>query len=204
MNTLEKLLERIVKTESGCWEWIKGVNSKGYGVTCYNGKQCKSHRLIYTLIKGEIPDGLYCCHTCDNRLCCNPEHIFLGTSKDNMLDASNKGRLKGLVKKEKTKRNFPNCKYGHLYEETGYFINKAGTKQCKECIRIQSKRRYDIKKDLNTKVRVYKTKLTLEQMLMIKQLYNDGNTYAEIAILYNVSVPTISRIILNQVKILKT
>lgn len=76
-----------------CWPWL-GSRNKGYGILNFQGKAWKAHRLIWHLIYGRIPDGLFICHHCDNRPCCNPRHLFLGNHLANMKDAANKGRLK--------------------------------------------------------------------------------------------------------------
>jgi hypothetical protein len=73
-----------------CWMWTRGA-SHGYGV--YGRKpQWRTHRLAYTLTHGPIPDSLFVCHKCDNTLCCNPAHLFLGTALDNVRDCINKRR----------------------------------------------------------------------------------------------------------------
>lgn len=80
-----------------CWYWQAGKNSDGYGSFSVKHKTLKSHKVAYTLSKGE-PNGLHVLHTCDNRACCNPAHLFLGTNKDNVADRESKGRgvrLKG-------------------------------------------------------------------------------------------------------------
>lgn len=82
------------KPELGpCWLWTACSNDRGYGEFQYFGKRTAAHRVSWLLNIGEIPSGLFVCHSCDVRLCVNPEHFFLGTAKDNMQDAKAKGRL---------------------------------------------------------------------------------------------------------------
>lgn len=79
-------------SEEQCWEWQAGLNSEGYGSFWMRSKPHKAHRLAYELVHGEIPDGMFVCHSCDNPKCCNPAHLFLGTNKDNIEDKVSKGR----------------------------------------------------------------------------------------------------------------
>lgn len=80
-------------TEFGCWEWNGRRDRKGYGVIATSKKkQVFAHRIAYEAWVGPIPEGLNVCHECDNPPCINPEHLFLGTVRDNLLDMTRKAR----------------------------------------------------------------------------------------------------------------
>ena len=83
------------KTVSGCWEWISAARHPfGYGrMTAGRGVNLKAHQIAWALENGTIPDGAFVCHSCDNPSCCNHNHLFLGSQKDNMGDAKAKGRM---------------------------------------------------------------------------------------------------------------
>lgn len=99
-NTRQELLARImgqvrVDDASKCWMWL-GTQSTcrmKYGQMSINNKAVRVHRVMYELKVGPIPIGKFVCHKCDTPLCCNPDHLFLGTHQDNMDDRQKKGRV---------------------------------------------------------------------------------------------------------------
>ncbi len=87
----------IPEPNSGCWLWLGHITQYGYGgsLTDPNDKKKRilAHCISWTLHFGKIPDGLFVLHRCDTKACVNPNHLFLGTKKDNTHDAMKKGRL---------------------------------------------------------------------------------------------------------------
>lgn len=97
----ERLYSRVsINPITGCWEWNGSKSEKGYGRTIVGSRKDRSrktistHRLSYILNFGEIPEGMEVCHKCDNPCCVNPDHLFVGTHRDNMDDRERKGRNK--------------------------------------------------------------------------------------------------------------
>lgn len=98
-NSLEfRFWSKVQKSESpnGCWTWQASINSGGYGLfnsgIANGGKIDRAHRVSWTLTNGPIPDGLDVLHRCDNRKCVRPDHLWLGTQRDNTMDCERKGR----------------------------------------------------------------------------------------------------------------
>lgn len=86
----ERFLRNIKKTKA-CWNWIGKLNNSGYG-SIKKGRTSGAHRISYEIRNGPIPKGYYVLHKCDNRICVNPDHLWIGTQSDNMIDCQKKGR----------------------------------------------------------------------------------------------------------------
>lgn len=91
----ERFLEKTSpEPNSGCWIWTGSINASGYGTMNANGKTVLAHRYIFEKMEGGAA-GKCVCHKCDNRLCVNPDHLWLGSVGDNNRDRHAKGRSSG-------------------------------------------------------------------------------------------------------------
>lgn len=150
-------------TPDECWEWESLKINSGYGKFSVNEKYFLTHRLSYELFKGEIPEGLCVLHTCDNRLCVNPNHLWLGTKRDNKLDCQKKGRCPAhhkFTKRSSWWLNHPNQGEKHpeskLREKEVREIRSSNLKQ-KELAKI-----YKVTKTTISQIKLRKTWKHLE------------------------------------------
>ena len=88
----DRFFSRFVKLANGCWQWRSHTDKDGYGILPGAHRSIRAHRLSYEIHKGAIPEGMIVCHRCDNPGCVNPDHLLVGTQKDNAQDALRKGR----------------------------------------------------------------------------------------------------------------
>ena len=89
----ERMMAKVIIDKKGCWIFNGFINISGYGRVRNNGFKYLTHRLAWENRFGSIPDGLLVCHKCDVPSCVNPDHLFIGTYKDNNQDAIDKGRV---------------------------------------------------------------------------------------------------------------
>ena len=87
-----RLTKGLRRESNGCLVWTGRKNQKSYGLISFQGRRWLIHRLVWTLERGEIPDGLLVCHHCDNPPCAEPDHLFTGTVSENNADMTRKGR----------------------------------------------------------------------------------------------------------------
>lgn len=119
---------------TGCFLWGGGIIKTGYGV--FNAKvpglvnMWRAHRFSWLVHDNKLIEGLDLCHTCDNRLCVNPDHLWMGTRQENLLDCKQKKRNPHWIR--------THCKKGHEYTEDNILRKGPGRKykECKECRRI--------------------------------------------------------------------
>lgn len=90
---IKKFWSNVQKT-GDCWWWKAARTRSGYGHFCYLGKAIRAHRFAWMITHGDIPSGMIVCHKCDHPGCVRPEHLFVGTYKDNSKDCFAKGRGK--------------------------------------------------------------------------------------------------------------
>ena len=93
-KALDRFWAKVEKTEQ-CWNWRGCINSGGYGGFSFLGEWEKAHRVSWIIHIGPIPNGLCVLHSCDNRRCVHPDHLWLGTKADNNADKTKKGRARG-------------------------------------------------------------------------------------------------------------
>lgn len=138
---LKRIMSRRRFMESGCHEYTGYIGPSGYGDIIFKAHNWKVHRLLWILLNGPIPEWpkAVVIHSCDNRLCINPEHLSLGTQQENIRDCVAKGR--------QASRRKTHCPRGHSYAEHGqeYASDKCiqqatPWRRCKECNRTRYQR----------------------------------------------------------------
>jgi hypothetical protein len=133
----ERFWAKVNQTET-CWLWTASTTTFGYGVIGRGGKGggfVNAHRLSWQIHFGDIPKGLCVLHRCDVPACVRPDHLWLGTKKENSLDAVAKGRWRHADPTQ--------CKRGHLYDAPNTIWQMSNGKRyrvCRTCARAANRR----------------------------------------------------------------
>ena len=139
--TLEERFEEkyIPEPNSGCWLWLAALDTSGYGKFNMAGRILGAHRVSWELHQGSIPEGKNVLHTCDIPSCVNPNHLYIGTQKDNAKDMHDRGRD---WQSQRT-----HCPRGHAYVESN-IIWYNGSRTCRICNGMSSREYQRLKRSL--------------------------------------------------------
>jgi hypothetical protein len=130
---IQRLESRTVSNERGCKYYTGSTNSDGYGKVSFQGRSVLIHRWIFEQHHGPIPRGILICHECDTPQCWNIDHLFAGTSQDNLQDCAKKGRHTNGAK--------THCPRGHEYNDQNMRYTDAGKgRKRRACIVCQRAR----------------------------------------------------------------
>lgn len=131
-KTIKLFFQKVLKTQF-CWIWVGAKTDDFYGRVRVNKRSIGAYRLSYLIHIGPIQEGLLVCHKCDNPMCVNPDHLFVGSMSDNIKDCVLKKRhgsyLKMIGKKE--------CGRGHEWIEQNIYSRKNGKKECLICKKMR-------------------------------------------------------------------
>lgn len=158
LSTINRFWLHVDRKEGACWNWTGGTNNQGYGrfeIFFRDQRQrVFAHRLSYVMANGGDIHDLVVMHSCDNPRCVNPDHLSVGSQRDNVLDCIGKGRadLSGLeigrsLPSGGGNRGKTHCKRGHEFTEANTYRDGKG-RRCRECARA-----YNAERQLRRKAR---------------------------------------------------
>jgi len=140
-ETAELRFWKKVLIGDDCWVWTAGKDWDGYGEFSIKHRPIKAHQFSWIVTNGSIPKGLFICHHCDNPSCVRPDHLFLGTAKDNYQDSVVKGRASHHGANRKNI-----CIHGHAFTKENTHINPNGHQICRTCKREEMRKRRQLQR----------------------------------------------------------
>lgn len=207
----ERFWSKVNRTSStdDCWEWSGSLRRDGYAHIRVGPKRKLCHRVAWELAFGPIEEDpnnhhktRFVCHKCDNRKCCNPNHLFLGTQRDNVLDSASKGTYSASSRRKLSEEDVVRMrlefKNGASFSELTERYRLNGS-----CIRrIIYGETWKLAggpisppRSVRTSVSGKRTKLKPLQVLLIRELANTGVTFAEIARKFHLNPTNVERIV---------
>lgn len=154
--------------DTGCWGYPKSPDGDGYIISVIKRKQKQLHKLMYEHFVGAIPKGMVCHHRCQNKWCCNFEHIELKTPSDHNREVGHIAQIHA----SKT-----HCPHGHPYNDSNTLIKNTGARRCRECARIESEKYRERVKDNPPPSWRPKGKLPKKTHCPQGHPYDEENTY---------------------------
>lgn len=133
MRTIDEVLSHVDKDERGCWIWTAYVHPSGYGRFSWEGAKQYAHRVVFTELRGPIPDGQDLDHLCRVRSCVNPDHLEAVTRSENVRRGVGWHKIANINAVKDA------CKNGHPYDESNTYTTKQGWRSCRECHREWSR-----------------------------------------------------------------
>lgn len=153
LSRLERFFLARVEKSGDCWVWRGRITGRGYGTIKMgeNSREILAHRASWMLHCGAIPAGMVVCHKCDNPTCVRPDHLFVGTQKENIWDAIKKGRYTHQGKYLPNYSAKTACPSGHAYDDQNTGISNCNGKRaryCRACQRERARKRREKKRCL--------------------------------------------------------
>lgn len=205
---LERFLQKFDRPEEGCWLWNGDILDSGYALFYNGAKQVSAHRFSYETYRGQIPKGLCVLHKCDVRHCVRPDHLFLGTHKDNGQDMALKGRSLRGVRNNNSKLTEATVLEIRKEFAAGKSLNQVSRERGLNLKSVQSLRRGLSWKHVGGPIFPEKmtpqmfagskngrAKLTEEQVLQIKAAYLSGETPTKLAKRFEISRRSVANIV---------
>lgn len=195
------------KGEDECWNWNACIDNYGYGLQNCNGATERTHRLSWKIHNGEIPEGVDVLHRCDNRKCCNPKHLFLGTSLDNIKDMvaknrQSKGESRPTAKLTTEVVNKIREKYNKRIKTTSlakeFNVSDSQIRFIVNNVYWKDNNYKPLHINGNAGENSYRTNLTWDKVNQIRERYKKGERQAKLAKEFGVKSNTISNIVNNK------
>lgn len=143
-SDIERFWSFVVRGDADeCWEWSGARHPDGHGKVAWPGRKSAaiSSRIAFEITHGQPPIGMVR-HTCDNPPCCNPAHLFLGTSRENNDDKLAKGRGAKVWGLPLTRSRQTHCVHGHEFTEGNTYVDRRGYRSCRTCRRDAARKAY--------------------------------------------------------------